>query len=85
MHLLAIVSWEEQREDEDIKSIEDKEIKKQEKLEALKDHVMSPIKKETHSFEAEDPLIEVNLGIANEPRLTKVSGLLDESNRDQLV
>ena len=29
---------------------------------------MSLIKKETPSFEAQDPLIEVNLGRVNEPR-----------------
>ena len=40
--------------------VEDKGIEKQKKLEALKDHVMSPIRKETPRFEVQDPLIEVN-------------------------
>ena len=37
------------------------------------------------NFEAQDPLLEVNIKIEEEPRLTKVSGLLPEESRDQLV
>ena len=37
---------------------------------------VSPIKREAPSFEAQDPLIEVNLGTVDEPRMTKISGLL---------
>ena len=37
------------------------------------------------SFEAQDPLVEVNLRTDEEPRITKISGLLPEKSRDQLV
>ena len=40
------------------------------------DLIMSPIKREIPSFETQDPLVEVNLGTIDEPRLTKVSGFL---------
>lgn len=46
---------------------------------------VSPIKREVPSFEAQDPLIEVNLGTTNEPRVTKISGLLSQGERDQLI
>ena len=36
-------------------------------------------------FEAQDPLLEVNLGTSEEPRVTKISGLLPEEDRDQLI
>ena len=39
---------------------------------------MSPIKREIPSFEAQDPLIEVNLEIIDEPWLTKISGFLSQ-------
>ena len=35
--------------------------------------------------EAQDPLVEVDLVIEEEPRITKVSGLLLEESQDQLV
>ena len=37
------------------------------------------------SFEAQDPLLEVNLGTKKEPRMTKISGLLLEDDQDWLV
>ena len=37
------------------------------------------------NFEAQDPLVEVNLGTEKEPRITKISELLSEESRDQLV
>ena len=37
------------------------------------------------NFEAKDPLVEVNLGTEEEPRMTKISGLLLEESQDQLV
>ena len=46
---------------------------------------MSPVKREIPSFEAQDPLVDVNLGIVDESRLTKISGLLNQGKRDQLV
>lgn len=39
----------------------------------------------TLSFEAQDPLEEVNLGTNDEPRMTKVSGLLAEKDKSYLV
>ena len=42
------------------------------------DVFVSPIKREIPSFEAQDPLIEVNLGTLNELRMTKISGLLSQ-------
>ena len=46
---------------------------------------MSPIKREIPSFEAQNPLIEVNLGTVNKLRMTKISALLSQGERDQLV
>ena len=40
------------------------------------DLVRSPIKREGPSFEAQDLLMDVNLGTVDEPRQTKISGLL---------
>ena len=37
------------------------------------------------NFEAQDPLVEVNLGTEGELRMTKVSDLLPEDNRDQVL
>ena len=37
------------------------------------------------NFEAQDPLVEVNLGINEEPRTTKISGLLPKKIQYQLV
>ena len=37
------------------------------------------------SFEAQDPLSEVNLGAEKELRMTKISGLLLEEDQDWLV
>ena len=49
------------------------------------DVFVSPIKREIPSFEAQDPLIEVNLRTLNELRMTKISGLLSQGERDQLI
>ena len=49
------------------------------------DLFVSPIKSKIPSFKAQDPLIEVNLGTVDEPRMTKISGLLSQGERDQLV
>ena len=46
---------------------------------------MPPIRREVLSFEAQDPLIEVSLGTVDELRQTKISGLLSQGERDQLV
>ena len=46
---------------------------------------MPSIKKEAPSFETQDSLIEVNLGTIDKPRQTKISGLLSQGERDQLV
>ena len=56
---------------------DDKVIEKKENQVA--DLCMSPIKREIPSFEAQDPLIEVNLGTIDESRMTKISGLLSQS------
>ena len=40
------------------------------------DLVMPPIKREVSSFEAQDPLIKVNLRTVDEPRQTKINSLL---------
>ena len=37
------------------------------------------------NFEAQDPLVEVNLGTEEEPRMTKINRLVLEENQDQLV
>ena len=37
------------------------------------------------SFEAQDPLIKANLGIEEEPRMTKVSNLLSKEDKVWLV
>ena len=46
---------------------------------------MPSIKKKAPSFEAQDPLIEVNLGTIDKLRQIKISGLLSQGERDQLV
>ena len=45
----------------------------------------SAIAEKKLSFKSQDPLVEVNLGTDEEPRMTKVSGLRLEESRDQLV
>lgn len=45
----------------------------------------SPIQKKRSTFETYNPLIEDNLGSLQEPKITKVSGLITEKERDQLV
>ena len=40
------------------------------------DLVMPSIKREVSSFEAQDPLIKVNLRTVDEPRQTKINSLL---------
>ena len=37
------------------------------------------------NFEAQDPLMEVNLRTEEEPRMKKISSLLPEESRDQLL
>ena len=37
------------------------------------------------SFEAQNPPLEVNLGMEAKSRMTKISGLLPKEGRDQLV
>ena len=44
----------------------EEEVIKKMGVERVQDHILSPIKRETPSFEAQDTLIEVNLGIADE-------------------
>ena len=41
--------------------------------------------KKKANFEAQDLLVEVNLGTNEEPRMTKINDLLPEKGRDQLV
>ena len=61
-----------------VESIEgnDKLIGRGDKKDQVVDLFMPPIRKETPSFEAQDLLIEVNLRTDDEPRQTKISGLL---------
>ena len=47
--------------------------------------VVPSIRREVLNFEAQDPLIEVNLGTVDESRQTKISGLLSRGECDQLV
>ena len=78
----------ETMEDEDkCETMEDENwgARKQNKEDANTKLFMSLIKIEAPSFEAQDPLIEVNLRTAEEPRQTKISGLLSQGNRDQLI
>ena len=49
----------------------------------MHDKEATPEKK--RNFRSQDPLVEVNLGTEEEPRITKVSGLLPKGSRDQLV
>ena len=53
---------------------DDKVIKKKENQ--VVDLFMAPIRREIPSFEAQDPLIKVNLRTIDEPRMTKISDLL---------
>ena len=45
----------------------------------------STIRWQEPSFEAQDPLIKVNLGTEEESRTIKVSGLLTKEDRNRLV
>ena len=41
--------------------------------------------KKKPNFEAQDPMMEVNMGTEEEPRMTKIRGLMPKESRDQLV
>lgn len=43
---------------------------------------IEPIQRKVPTFEAQDPLVEVNLGTESEPRMTKISGVLSVQQRN---
>ena len=49
------------------------------------EELKSLIKRQVPSFEAHDPLIEVNLKTRNEPETIKVSGLLAKGDHNRLI
>ena len=53
----------------------DDKVMEKEENQAI-DLCVSPIRREIPSFEAQDPLIKVNLRTIDEPRMTKISDLL---------
>lgn len=56
-----------------------------EAIECVRDSLISPIAQKLPNFEAHDPMLEVNLGTADKPKMTKISGLLAEPEREQLT
>ena len=63
----------------------DQLTRKRDEKDQVTDFFMSPIRREVSSFKSQDPLIEANLGTVDESRQTKISGLLSQGERDQLV
>ena len=63
----------------------DQLIRKGDEKDQVTDLAIPPISWEVSSFEAQDPLIEVNLGKIDESRQTKINGLLSQGELDQLV
>ncbi|CAL2230139.1 unnamed protein product [Prunus armeniaca] len=46
---------------------------------------LAPAKLSKSPLEVQDPLEEINLGIEDDPRPTFISGLLDQSIREELI
>ena len=59
---------------------------RKEQMDLMKgEELESPIKWQVPSFEAQDPLIEVNLGTDHDPKMIKANGLLAKGNRNWLI
>ena len=60
------------------------EVAEKDSANGEEEDVYPSIRQNQSRFEAQDPLLEVNLGSEHEPRVTKISGLLNKECQTKL-
>ena len=82
MHRLAILITKERIKGVIPNTLRGQANKHDQMSQMKEEELESSIKWQVLSFEAQDPLIKVNMRMEEEPKTIKVSGLLAEENRN---